>query len=65
LIETGEKTLGLTPEQRQHTILWIDSGGGSVDDINWMLERGYLVHTKDYSGQRAERLADSVKGMDR
>ena len=61
LIEAAEKTLVLTPEQRQRTILRIDSGGGSVDDINWMLERGYLVHAKDYSGQRAERLADSVK----
>ncbi len=61
LIVAAEKTLVLTPEQRARTILRIDSGGGSVDDINWMLERGYLVHTKDYSGQRAERLAKSVK----
>ncbi len=61
LVEAAEKTLALILEQRQRTILRIDSGGGSVDDINWMLERGYLVHTKDYSGQRAERLAESVK----
>lgn len=61
LIEAGEKTLELTAEQRQRTVLRIDSGGGSVDDINWMLERGYLVHAKDYSGQRAERLADGVQ----
>jgi hypothetical protein len=61
LVEAAEKTLALTPEQRLRTILRIDSGGGSVEDINWMLDRGYLVHAKDYSGQRAERLADSVK----
>jgi len=60
LVEAAEKTLLLTPEQRQRTVLRIDSGGGSVADSNWMLERGYLVHTKDYSGQRAERLAQSV-----
>jgi hypothetical protein len=61
LVEAAEKTLLLNAEQRQHTILRIDSGGGSVNDINWMLERGYLVHTKDYSGQRAEHLAESVQ----
>jgi hypothetical protein len=60
LVAAAERTLALTPEQRRRTILRIDSGGGSVDDINWMLERGYLVHAKDYSGQRAERLAESV-----
>ncbi len=26
----------------------------------WLLERGYLMHAKDYSGQRAEKLAKSV-----
>jgi hypothetical protein len=61
LIETAERTLDLTPEKRQRTILRIDSGGGSVDDVNWMLKRGYQVHCKDYSGQRAESLAESVQ----
>lgn len=61
LIEAAEKTMDLTPEKRQRTILRIDSGGGSVDDVNWMLKRGYQVHCKDYSGQRAENLAESVQ----
>lgn len=61
LIETAEKTLDSTLEKRQRTILRIDSGGGSVDDVNWMLKRGYQVHCKDYSGQRAESLAESVQ----
>lgn len=60
LIEAAEQTLDLTPEKRQRTLLWIDSGGGSVDDVNWMLERGYQVCCKDYSGKRAESLAESV-----
>jgi hypothetical protein len=60
LIEAAEKTLDLTPAKRQRTILRIDSGGGSLDDVNWMLKRGYQVHCKDYSGQRAESLAESV-----
>lgn len=61
LVEAAEITLDLTPEKRQRTLLRIDSGGGSVDDINWLLERGYLVHSKDYSGKRAESLAQSVQ----
>lgn len=60
LIEAAEQTLELTAEKRQRTLLRIDSGGGSVDDVNWMLERGYQVHCKDYSGKRAESLAESV-----
>lgn len=60
LVETAETTLDLTPEKRQRTLLRVDSGGGSVDDVNWMLGRGYQVHGKDYSGQRAESLAESV-----
>ena len=60
LVEAAEKTLDLTLEKRQRTLLRIDSGGGSVDDVNWLLARGYLVHSKDYSGNRAESLAESV-----
>ena len=60
LVEAAETTLDLTPEKRQRTLLRVDSGGGSVDDVNWMLGRGYQVHGKDYSGQRAESLAESV-----
>ena len=32
-----------------------------MDDVNWMLARGYLVHTKDYSGKSATKLAKSVQ----
>ena len=61
LITAAEQTLDLSLEKRQQTILRIDSGGGSLDDVNWMLERGYQVHCKDYSGKRAENLAESVQ----
>lgn len=61
LIEAAEKTLDLTPEKRQRTLLRIDSGGGSVDDVNWILKRDYQLHSKDYSGKRAESLAESVQ----
>jgi hypothetical protein len=60
LVEAAEHVLEMSLEKRQQTVLRIDSGGGSTDDVNWMLERGYLVHSKDFSGQRAERLAATV-----
>ena len=62
LIEATEQVLELDKGKRTRTILRIDSGGGSVEDINWLLERGYQVHGKDYSGVRAKTLAESVNG---
>ena len=60
LVEAAETCLELDEGKRNRTILRIDSGGGSVEDINWALERGYRVHVKDYSGSRAAQLAKSV-----
>jgi hypothetical protein len=60
LVLAAEETLQLNEEKRRHTIVRVDAGGGSLDDINWLLARGYLVHGKDYSGQQAKRLAKSV-----
>jgi len=60
LVEAAEQVLELTAEKRQRTILRIDSGGGSADDINWALKRDYQVHCKDYSGRRAKELAKTV-----
>jgi hypothetical protein len=60
LVEASETCLELDEAKRKRTILRVDSGGGSVEDINWALERGYRVHIKDYSGRRAAQLAKSV-----
>ncbi|HWQ91477.1 MAG TPA: transposase [Clostridia bacterium] len=60
MMEATEQVLELDEAKRSRTILRIDSGGGSVEDINWVLERGYQVHGKDYSGARASALAESV-----
>jgi len=60
LVQATEERLGLTAEQRPRTILRVDAGGGSRGDINWALERGYQVHTKDISAQRAQQLAERV-----
>jgi hypothetical protein len=60
LLRAAEETLGLTAEQRARTIVRMDSGGGSVDDVNGVLEQGYMVLCKDYSSKRAAKLAESV-----
>lgn len=60
LVEAAERRLALTPEQRARTILRVDAGGGSIGDLNWALERGYQIHAKDFSSQRAQQLAQRV-----
>ena len=60
LIEASEQLLALDQAKRARTIVRIDAGGGSLGEINFLLERGYRVHAKDYSGQRAQKLAQSV-----
>jgi hypothetical protein len=61
VMQATEQTLGLDQRQREHTLVRTDAGGGSVDDVNWLLLRGYQVHGKDYSSKRAQRLAQSVQ----
>jgi len=60
LIEAAEQVLELDAAKRARTILRVDAGGGSLDDINWVLARGYQLHTKDFSSAPARRLAASV-----
>ena len=60
LVLAAEQTLELDQAKRQRTILRVDAGGGSLGDVNWVLERDYHIHCKDYSGARAQTLAESV-----
>jgi hypothetical protein len=62
LIEAAEQVLALELDaaKRARTIVRIDAGAGSVGEINWLLERNYQVIAKDYSGQRAQKLAQTV-----
>lgn len=61
LLLAAEQTLDLDEDKRRRTIARTDAGGGSLDDVNWMLSRGYQVHTKEYSGKSATKLAKSVQ----
>ena len=60
LMKAADRTLDLDVDKRARTILRVDAGGGSVDDVNWALQQGYQFHGKDYSGTRAQALAESV-----
>ncbi len=60
LVEATEQVLGLDAARRARTLLRVDAGGGSVDDLNWLLARDYAVLAKEYSGKRAQKLAAMV-----
>jgi hypothetical protein len=63
LVSAAAQTLEITQaaEKRAQTLIRVDSGGGSRDDINWLLSRGYRILLKDYSTVRARQLAESVQ----
>jgi hypothetical protein len=60
LVEATEQVLELDAARRARTLIRVDAGGGSVDDLNWLLERGYQILAKEYSGKRARKLAATV-----
>ncbi len=61
LVLTAEDVLDLDESKRKRTILRADGHGGSQDDVNWALGRGYHIHTKEYSTDRAWKLAETVE----
>ncbi len=61
LIEETEWMLDLDAGKRARTVLRIDAGGGSINDVNWLLSRGYQIHSKDVSAERAAGIAPTVK----
>jgi hypothetical protein len=61
LVEEMEVMLDLDRDKRSRTVLRIDAGGGSLNDVNWLLRRGYQMHSKDCSLQRAAGIAPTVK----
>jgi hypothetical protein len=61
LLKEAGAVLNLDEAKRKRTVVRVDSGGGSLDNINWVLSQGYLYHGKDYSGQKAAKLMQAVK----
>lgn len=60
LVMGAEKVLELTQEQRKQTIIRVDGGGGRDADINWLLERDYLILVKVKNWKRSEKLGKTV-----
>lgn len=60
LMLAAEAVLDLDQAKRARTLVRVDAGGGSVDDVNFLLARGYQVLAKDYSSARSASLAASV-----
>jgi hypothetical protein len=61
LVLAAEDVLDLDKAKRKRTILRMDGHGGSQRDVNWALARGYHIHTKEYSTDRARKLAETVE----
>jgi hypothetical protein len=60
LVEAAEQVLEADAARRARTLIRVEAGGGSVDDINWLLARDYATLAKEYSGKRAHKLAATV-----
>lgn len=61
LVSAAEEALQLDYDGRTRTLLRMDAGGGTLDDLNWCLTRGYQLHCKDISSKRAEARAATVQ----
>lgn len=60
-ILTLERVLYLDPTRRRHTLLRLDGGFGSDDNLAWVLNRRYQLIAKGFSGKRAAAYARRVK----
>jgi hypothetical protein len=61
LVQAAQTTLELTKAQRGRCLLRVDAGGGSVSNLNWLLEQGYHILAKACSTQQARLLAKTVQ----
>lgn len=61
LVLAAEAILELDEAKRAQTIIRVDGGGGRDEDINWLLEREYLVLVKVKNWQRSKKLLKRVK----
>ncbi|HYG79503.1 MAG TPA: hypothetical protein VD861_03905 [Pyrinomonadaceae bacterium] len=61
LLSAAEEVLQLDYDRRTRTLLRMDAGGGTLDDLNWCLARGYQLHCKDISSKRAEAWAATAR----
>ena len=55
-----ERVLKSTPEKRSRTLVRLDGGFGTDENVEWLCSRGYQFVVKGYGGGRAKKLARSV-----
>jgi hypothetical protein len=55
-----ERFLALDEGKRKRTLIRIDGGFGTDENLNWLIGRGYEFIAKGYGGRRANKLARSV-----
>jgi hypothetical protein len=60
LVKAAAATLHLDGERRTRCIVRLDAGGGTVENINWLLNEGYQLLAKVKHWKQAAKLAHSV-----
>lgn len=59
-----ESSFDLGPTQRNHVLYRLDGGSGTDENLRWLLQRGYQIVGKGFSGKRANALAHQVLRWD-
>jgi hypothetical protein len=59
-----ERVLGSSHHQRRRTLIRLDGGFGTDENIEWLCSRGYHFVVKGYGGGRAKKLARGVAESD-
>lgn len=59
-----ESSFDLEPAVRKHVLYRLDGGSGTDENLRWLLQRGYQVIGKGFSGNRANSLARKVARWD-
>ena len=59
-----ESSFELAAEGRKRTLYRLDGGSGTDENLRWLLQRGYQVLAKGFSGKRAQALAAQVQRWD-
>jgi hypothetical protein len=59
-----ESSFELGQGQRKRTLYRLDGGSGTDENLRWLLQRGYQVLAKGFSGKRAQALASQVQRWD-
>jgi hypothetical protein len=59
-----ESSFELAKSQRKRTLYRLDGGSGTDENLTWLLDRGYQILAKGFSGKRAHALATHVPRWD-